>query len=520
MVATKVTLLLASLACCVSGEPLSIGGRRQLLFDDRFVERSQGVEFVVHPPRKTGDVVVASEPGLTLGGYHSAMEHEGVYHLWYTAGDGILYARSQDGVTWEKPDLGLGRRDPASDTQPPKNLVLGMGVGDVEGPTHGLMVFLDPNAPQNERFRLVANPKEHQRMVQLFSSADGIHWRLTHRDVIVFRSKKHHLDTQNVIFWDDRLEKYVAYVRRNLRGQGSQGRTVARAESPDLKHFPPAEDLPVVMRMDTDHPGHDDPLRKGVVSLVDAYTNATVKYPWAEDAYFMFPSKYYHYGGYLREFREAIPTNAGPLDVRFAASRDGAGWRRYDRRPFVRLGIRGEFDSRQLYMVYGVLPAPNGRELYMYYQGTSALHGWNRDERNDRLLTAAGLTPTGPGAISRLVLRRDGFVSLRASHRGGQFTTPLLTFRGDRLLLNVDTSAPGELRVEVLDEQGQPIPGYTLYDCDIVHTTNEINRVVTWGGKHSVAGLAGKPIRLRFAMRDVDLYAFQFAKEDFGSKPP
>lgn len=516
MIAPKVALLWACLVLCASAEPLSVGGRRQLLFDDRFVEQSQGIQHTVHPPRKTGDVVVASEAGLTLGGYHSVMEHEGVYHLWYTAGNCILYARSQDGVKWEKPDLGLGRRDPTRDARPPKNLVLGRGVGDVQGETHGLMVFLDPNAPEEERFRLVANPKEYQRMVQLFSSPDAVHWRHTHRDVITFRSKKHHLDSQNVIFWDDRLEKYVAYVRRNLRGQASQGRTVARAESPDLKHFPSAENLPVVMRMDKDHPGHHDPLRKGVVSLIDAYTNGTVKYPWAEDAYFMFPSKYYHYGGYLREFRREIPTNAGPLDVRFAAGRDGVEWPRYDRRPFVRLGMLGEFDSRQLYMVYGVVPALNGRELYMYYYGTSALHGWNRDQRNDRLLTAAGLTPTGPGAISRLVLRRDGFVSLRASTGGGQFTTPLLTFQGDRLLLNVDTSAAGELRVEVLDERNRPITGYALDDCDIVHTTNEINRTVTWGGNPSMAALAGKPVRLRFEMRDVDLYAFQFAEDPAG----
>jgi hypothetical protein len=126
MAPANVVLVSALLALCNCGEPLSIGDRRQLLFDGRFVTQSEGVEFVVHPPRKTGDVVVSSEPGLTLGGYHSAMEHEGLYHLWYTAGGCILYARSQDGVTWEKPDLGLGGRGPQDNTPPPKNLVLGM----------------------------------------------------------------------------------------------------------------------------------------------------------------------------------------------------------------------------------------------------------------------------------------------------------------------------------------------------------------------------------------------------------
>ncbi len=148
----------------------------------------------------------------------------------------------------------------------------------------------------------------------------------------------------------------------------------------------------------------------------------------------------------------------------------------------------------------------------MYYLGTSETHGWQRNDENNRLLTSAGVAPTGPSALSRVVLRRDGFVSVRAAFGGGEFTTPLLRFSGDQLLLNIDTSAGGELRVEILDEQGAPIPKYTLEDCDLVHTANEIGRVVKWKGDSSVSGLAGKPVRLHFVMRDTDLYAFQFAQ--------
>jgi len=51
-----------------------------------------------------------------------------------------------------------------------------------------------------------------------------------------------------------------------------------------------------------------------------------------------------------------------------------------------------------------------------------------------------------------------------------------------------------------------------LDDCDEIYTANEINRVVKWNGKSAIGELAGKPIRLRFVMRDADLYAFQFRK--------
>jgi hypothetical protein len=265
------------------------------------------------------------------------------------------------------------------------------------------------------------------------------------------------------------------------------------------------------MRSDTDHPGQQGP-KGGKISILDTYTNGTLKYPWADDAYFMFPTDYYHYGSWHGEFRDEFPVNAGALDTRFAASRDGINWNRFDHRPFIGLGMKGEFDSARVYVVYGIVPAPNGRELYMYYLGTSETHGWGRDDKNNRLLTAAGLAPTGPSALSRVVLRRDGFVSVRAAYGGGEFTTPLLKFAGEQLLLNVDTAASGELRVEILDEHGQPIPGYALSDCDPVHTANDINRVVRWKRASAVGNLAGKLMRLRFVFRDTDLYAFQFAE--------
>jgi len=521
----RISAILASIVVLVmqqlvsvaqSPETILIGNRRQLLFDEKFVQQSKGVEFVVHSPRKSGDIIIASEPGWSLGGYHCAMHHAGVYHLWYTAGGCILYARSKDGIHWEKPNLGLLKDDPTSGLSVAPNVVLGRGVGGAKGGTHGLMVFLDPNAPDEEKFRLVCNPEEFNRMVQLFSSPDGIHWKHTHRDVITYRSiKPHHLDSPNVIFWDDRIKKYVAYFRYNVREAGSQGRSVGRAESPDFSHFPQVEDSAIVMRADKQYPQDFDPVRKPRISILDTYTNGTLKYPGADDAYFMFPTEYYHYTTHLAEFQKQAPVNAGALDTRFAASRDGIHWKRYDYRAFVGVGMKGEFDSRRVYMSYGVVPATNGRELYMYYLGTSETHGWNRDDKNNRLLTAAGLAPTGPSAISRVGLRRDGFVSVRAAYAGGEFTTPLLQFTGERLLLNVDTGASGEMRVEMLDEKSEPIPGYSLADCDLIHTTNEINRVVKWRGESDVKQLSGKPVRLRFLMRDVDLYAFQFA--EFGN---
>ena len=39
---------------------------------------------------------------------------------------------------------------------------------------------------------------------------------------------------------------------------------------------------------------------------------------------------------------------------------------------------------------------------------------------------------------------------------------------------------------------------------------DDLARTVTWKGSADVGGLAGKPVRLRFALSDADLYSLQF----------
>jgi len=505
--------------------PLSIGDRRQVFIDGRFLAESRGVELVVHRPRKIDVPVIACDRQWEerLGQYHSVLYEAGVYHMWYTVyckADSntvpvrsIAYAASSDGIHWEKPALGLveiyGTRK--------NNIVLGHGFGGIKGATHGCMVFLDPHAGPRERFRLVSNPAELGKSLQIFSSPDGIHWTLTYRDIMKFRSERHHLDSQNVIFWDERIGKYVAYVRRNLRPSGSQGRSVARAESNDLSSFADVEDCPVVLAFDEKDPAYSHSANKAGIQIVDFYTNGTVKYRWAEDAYYMFPSEYFHYGTFLKDFRKGQPVNAGSLDSRFAAGRDGISWLRYDRRAFVRLGRKDQWDSRSIYMAYGIVPGGSENELFMYYCGSNMLHGWDREdqhrERNKRILRRiGGASQTDRDGIGRLVIRRDGFLSVRADYTGGEFLTPVMTFDGDELRLNVDTSAVGQVRVEILDKDSKPIAGYAAGDCDEIYTANEIDRPVTWNGRADVGELAGRAIRLRFIMRDADLYAFQFRK--------
>ena len=111
--------------------------------------------------------------------------------------------------------------------------------------------------------------------------------------------------------------------------------------------------------------------------------------------------------------------------------------------------------------------------------------------------------------LHRYSLRLDGFTSISAPYSGGEVITKPFTFTGQKLEINYSTSAAGEIRFEVQDENGKPVPGYKLEDSQRI-IGNEISRVVLWKGSGDLKNLAYKTVRLRISMKDADLYSIKF----------
>jgi hypothetical protein len=172
----------------------------------------------------------------------------------------------------------------------------------------------------------------------------------------------------------------------------------------------------------------------------------------------------------------------------------------------MRPGPWGSFSSSGIW----VLPKPvvMGDEVWIYFLGQNFDHDGIIDP------TANGQMRTG---ISRAIMRLDGFISADAEFGGGELTTPAVRFDGDQLELNVDTSAGGVVYVELLDEQGRPIPGYTRAEAKTI-CGNSVRMPVQWNAKQSVGELSGTPVKLHFIMRDCKLYAFQFVKKGANEK--
>ena len=102
--------------------------------------------------------------------------------------------------------------------------------------------------------------------------------------------------------------------------------------------------------------------------------------------------------------------------------------------------------------------------------------------------------------LRRFRIRKDGFASVRAGAAGGALVTKPLVFAGARLTVNYDArlDGGGQLEVEILDEDRDPVPGFASGDCDAL-AGNAIDQPVTWNGKGDVGSLAGKSVH--FAVR-------------------
>ena len=80
----------------------------------------------------------------------------------------------------------------------------------------------------------------------------------------------------------------------------------------------------------------------------------------------------------------------------------------------------------------------------------------------------------------------------------------------------MSTSAAGSVWIEIQDEKGSSIAGFTRKDCDEL-VGDSINRKVTWNGNANLSALSGKTIRLRFILKDADLFAFRFVPLEEGA---
>jgi len=439
---------------------LNIGTQLQLFFDDWLIETMKDLSLKLHSPQPREVVIRADKPYETPTMYDPVVIKDGdVYRMWYRTNFEeppyyTGYAESTDGINWTKPSLHLIEYDGSTDN----NLLWCAG----RDGGYVLSVFKDgnPNAADTERYKAIAVSR--RGMVGLISP-DGIHWSyLQSEPIIVGPEGDAAFDSHNLAFWDSVHRCYAAY----LRGWRGGIRRIRRGISTDFRHWSELE----YIDLGDSPPEH-------------LYKNAATPYYRRPDIYLMFPKRFMP----ERKF-DPEHTHTGLSDIVFMSSRDGLHWDRRFMEAFIRPGRDlNNWHERAVEVGSGLVPTGGG-EMSLY-------------------MVANYRTPSVH--IQRMTLREDGFVSVHAQYVGGEMTTKQLIFEGKELIINYSTSAAGSIRVEVQNTEGEPIPSFTLNESMEIYG-DELERVVTWNGNSDVSQLANKPIRLRFVMKDADLYSIRF----------
>ena len=455
---------------------LDLGSRRELFIDHHLIDRMTDVRLVLSRPRDEGVVIRFDQPWeYPFAGCPTVIRDGETYRLVYRGmfapGDGTnvectCYAESDDGVHWAKPSLGLfevrGTRD--------NNVVLAH-----DPPfSHNFTPFLDgrPDAAPDARFKAVAGTGGSKGLCA-FASPDAIHWRKLKDEPVITQGA---FDSQNVAFWSEAEQAYLCYFRTFRNGK----RWVSRTTSADFLAWTP----PVEMSF-----------RHGAAPAPDEhiYTNGTHPYFRAPHIYIAIPFRF------MPGRRAISPQQATEIDVHPSYANDcsdailmtSRGGDVYDRtflESFIRPGLGPEnWVSRTNMPALNVVQT-GPEEMSVYLECNYA-------------------QPTVH--LKRFSLRLDGFASARAGYAEGELLTKPIRFAGERLFVNFASSAAGGLRVEIQQPDGQPLPGFSLDAAD-EQVGNEIEREVSWAGSRDVSALAGTPVRLRFVMKDVDIYALRF----------
>jgi len=492
-----------------------IGSRRELFVDSWLIARLEHARLVLHRPQPQEVAFQCDQPWETAGpGYPTVLRDGDRYRLYYRcqppggSEDGderqvTCYAESSDGVSWTKPNLGLFEFQGSKEN----NIVWRGALA------HNFTPFRDsnPDCAEDEQYKAVGGVRWGSGGLWALVSPDGIHWRKRDDRPLPLAGN---FDSQNVVFWDAAHALYRAYWRDHRRNDPRvpDGRDVRTAVSEDFVQWSERRWL------DYD-PGRNGTTQKPAdpQSAHQFYTNGIQPYHRAPHLLLGFPMRYIDRGWRastdalpdLNRRRELADKNVGGgrptregtalTDVMFMASRDGERFFVWPE-AMVRPGIQrpGSWFYGSTWYSQGIVEteplfAGAPRELSIY--------------------VSENAHQETPQRLRRYTFRIDGFASAHASLQGGELLTKPITFDGDRLQINFATSAGGSLQVEIQDADGNPVPGVRLADCH-EQFGDELERIVSWKSGTDVSKLSGKPVRLRFVLKDADLYSFQFTSNE------
>lgn len=485
----KHLLLLASLAIAVSSTaeeaPAIILKDLPLLFaDDSGVASSSGVKRTVHPARTRPQPVLegsvpqeGSRVYLTGSVYYD--ETQGLLSMWYAGhpdlpggkkpkvagfrggkGNFVLHATSKDGITWERPALGLHEFQ-------------GTKANNIIYDFHSPSVLLDPADP------------DPTRRYKMLGSLTGAYYSATSPDGLTWTGPKEPIvkSSDNITLTQDpRTGEYLAFLRKHPTIiRGLPRRTVWLARSKDFVTWSKPE---LVFAPDEE----DDAWATNATQRTEVNNMSVV--PHAA-GFLGFPTIFRVTAADrpAAELTHGQSPTDGTLDVQLITSTDGRKWQRTEKREaIIARGAAGGFDGGSIFGVCSTA-VHVGNETWIYYTGISTTHG----------------APMPPKriAIGRAEWRRHGFVSLDAEAEAARVETKPLHLATSRLVVNADATG-GEMRVGLQAADGQPIAGFSMDECTPL-SADHTRWTPQWKGNATPP--TDRPVRVVIQMKKTRLFS-------------
>ncbi|HVO93241.1 MAG TPA: hypothetical protein VMT22_10395 [Terriglobales bacterium] len=420
----------------------------------RQIASIEAVEFRQGKALKHGEPLIVPEhpwEGVLTYLYGSVVKTT-LYRMWYQAhGVYVAYARSRDGIVWEKPLFdGLAVDHPR--VGPTVESPDGGELCAAPAPQRSLKsnVVLDFHMPT-----VIEDPADRARPYKLFGytdrgygaafSQDGVHFKLAEANPVIpllkfpaqLNRKTWYSDVAPV-FKDSCTGKFVSHVKTYACDDaGRIRRCVGRADSEDFIHW-------------------TEPTTIWAPGAEDDRLARERGFQWAD----FYGLCGFNYGdGYLGllwlffiDYEIERGTHEGKLEVFLAGSPDGRSWKRWFDTPLIPLGSSA-WDSGMITTASQPLLLDDG--IRLYYGGANFSHGVGEagndyDEKRHRF------------CIGLATLRRDGFV-YACAERGRLTTTPMESKTG-RLKINADCT-DGRITVDIV-QMSRKVESFTLSRVD------------------------------------------------------
>ena len=477
-----------------NGQPLELKkGQLYLVFDPRLQGMGYNCELAVHLfKRHPLNPVLKSELPWERGGWWMCGtvlwdQENRHFKMWYFGGGPpnweryICYAQSADGIHWEKPSLGIydtkGSRD---------NNICFIGI-------YTPVIYHDKTATDSNKRYVMWGMQTGEgpdgfkadRGTYRFFSPDGIHWKRDTFSAAIPASREDYwkptypdepererekavqaAGDHSYTYWLEDLQQFVCF--RKLNVPGPPARRYVRFESADGYQWNLDSPTWALAPDEADH-RFDSRIEfygLGIHPVGDLYLATTMRYQ---------------------------PAQGDHIDVGLAHSTDTIKWHRTFRdQPILPRGAGGEWDWGCA--AGGVNLVEKDGLWWMYYVGGPYVHSEAYPIDFTNRSWGIGLAQTPIGRV----------VSACCWRTSGQWTIGPVCFVGNQLLLNARIY--DELRVVMLDEQEQPIPGFAA----TMTYADGLQLPVVFEQDADLSVLANRAVKLRLEMKNAEVFGFQF----------